>query len=154
MNHLYEIPWNQDLYIASFDIQNMYTNIPTDQLPHIINTLSNHNNIDPRLRLELLQLCNVVLTQNYFTFLSSTYLQNGGLAMGAPISSIFSEIYLQFLEGTQLLDILIRHKILGYFLYVDDIFVIYNASTTSTQTVVDQFNDTSSKLSFTIGNGE
>ena len=69
-------PWNQNLCMASFDISNMYTNIPTDQLPHIINTLSNHNNIDPRLRLELLQLCNVVLTQNYFTFLSSTYLQN------------------------------------------------------------------------------
>jgi hypothetical protein len=87
------------------------------------------------IRLELLQLCNVVLTQNYFTFLSPAYLQNSGLAMGAPNSSIFSEIYLQYLEGTQLLDILIRHQIIGYFRYVDDILIIYNASTINIQTV-------------------
>ena len=150
MNDLYEIPWNQDLYMASFDIQNMYMNIPTDQLPQIINILCSYNNVNPQLRLELLQLCNVVLTQNYLTFLSSTYLQNSGLAMGAPTSSIFSEIYLQYLEGTQLLDILIRQQILGYFHYVDDILVVYNASTTNIQIVLDQFNDTSSTLSFTM----
>ena len=70
--------------------------------------------------------------------------------MGAPTSSVFSEIYLQYLEGTQLPDILIRHQISGYFRYVDDILVIYNASTTNIQTVLDQFNDVSTTLSFTM----
>jgi hypothetical protein len=63
--------------------------------------------------------------------------------MGAPTSSVFSEIYLEFLEHTQLHNISIRHHILGYFRYVDDILVIYDASTTNIQTVLDQFNDAS-----------
>jgi hypothetical protein len=70
--------------------------------------------------------------------------------MGAPTSSIFSEIYLQYLEGTQLLDIWIRQKILEDFHYVDDILVIYNATTTNIQTVLDQFKDTSPTLSSTM----
>ena len=82
-------PWNQNLCMASFDISNMYTNIPTDQLPDIISILCNHYNIDPQLRSEILHLCKVVLSQNYFTFLSSAYHQHNGLAMGAPTSSIF-----------------------------------------------------------------
>ena len=106
-------PWNQNLCMASFDISNMYTNIPTDQLPDIISILCNHYNIDPQLRSEILHLCKVVLSQNYFTFLSSTYHQHNGLAMGAPTSSIFSEIYLQYSKDTQLLDILTRHDIIS-----------------------------------------
>ena len=92
LNDLGEIPWNNNLCMASFDMSNMYTNIPTDQIPNIINILCNHYNIGPQLRSEIIRLCEVVLSQNYFTFRSSTYQQNIGLAMAAPTSSTFSEI--------------------------------------------------------------
>jgi hypothetical protein len=94
INDLGEISWNENLCMALFHISNMYTNIPTDQLPSITNILCNHYNIDSQLRPEILHLCKIVLSQNYFTFRSSTYQQNTGLAMGAPTSSIFLEIYL------------------------------------------------------------
>ena len=150
INDLGEIPWNNNPCIASFDISNMYTNIPTDQIPNIINILCNHYNIDPQLRSEIIRLCELVLSQNYFTFRSSTYQQNTGLAMGAPTSSIFSEIYLQYLEDTKFLDILTRHHILGYFRYADDILVVYNSSDADIHTVLDLFNDTSKALTFTM----
>ena len=70
--------------------------------------------------------------------------------MGAPTSSIFSEMYLQYLEDTKLLDILTRHHILGYFRYVDDILVVYDSSDTDIHTVLDQFNDTTPTLTFTM----
>ena len=44
--------------------------------------------------------------------------------MGAPTSSIFSELYLQHLENTVIFEILVRHKIVGYLCYVDDILII------------------------------
>jgi hypothetical protein len=72
MNDLSDIPWEPDLCLASFDISNMYTNIPTDRLSSIINLLCEHNNVDPLQKTELLQLYNVVLAQNYFTFLPLT----------------------------------------------------------------------------------
>jgi len=45
--------------------------------------------------------------------------------MGAPTSSILSEIYLQYLENTEIFDILLKHHIIGYFRYVDDILIVY-----------------------------
>jgi hypothetical protein len=45
--------------------------------------------------------------------------------MGAPTESIFSEIYLQHIENTKIIDILLEHHILGCFCYVDDILVAY-----------------------------
>jgi hypothetical protein len=35
--------------------------------------------------------------------------------MGAPTSSIFSELYLQHFESTKIYDILMNHNIEGYF---------------------------------------
>jgi hypothetical protein len=44
--------------------------------------------------------------------------------MGATTSSIVSEIYLQYVEHTNIVQVLNQHKILGYFLYVDDFLLV------------------------------
>jgi hypothetical protein len=46
--------------------------------------------------------------------------------MGAPSSSVLSEIYLQLLEHTEFIIILKANNILGYFSYVHDILIAYN----------------------------
>jgi hypothetical protein len=56
--------------------------------------------------------------------------------MGAPTSSILSEIYLQFLENTEIFDILKEKKAIGYFRYMDDILIIYNENTTDANQVL------------------
>ena len=150
INDLKEIAWNKNLHVASFDISNMYTNIPTDHIPTIIHRLCNHHNIDTHTQSELLHLCQLILTQNYFNFRSVTYIQTSGLAMGAPTSSLFSEVFLQFLEATKLFVILVRHHIIGYFRYVDDILLVYDSSMTNIHHVLDQFNDATPTLTFTI----
>ena len=48
----------------------------------------------------------MILTQNYFRFNNIQDSQKQGLAMGAPSSSTLSEVYLQFLENTQIYNIL------------------------------------------------
>jgi hypothetical protein len=45
--------------------------------------------------------------------------------MGAPSSAVLAEIYLQFIKCKNVYDILLKHKILGYYRYVDDILLIY-----------------------------
>lgn len=42
--------------------------------------------------------------------------------MAAHTSSVFSEIFVQIAEHTSILDILNHHNIVGYFMFVDDIF--------------------------------
>ena len=145
-----DIPYDSNIKLASFDITNMYTNIPTNELANIILNLRNNNYVDPTIRSEILHLCVTILQQNYFKFEDSFYIQNTGPAMGAPTSSILSEMYLQFLENTVLSNILIRHDILGYFRYVDDILVIYRENHTDIHEVLNLFNNATSTLQFTI----
>ena len=70
--------------------------------------------------------------------------------MGAPSSSIFSDIYMQYLEHTKIFDILVKHKLVGYFRYVDDVLIIYEETTTNIHEILNMFNNISPTLTFTM----
>ena len=55
-------------------------------------------------------------------------------------SSIFSEIYLQYLENTKIFDILVKHHIISYFQYADDIPLVYTNSVINIEDVLDTLN--------------
>jgi hypothetical protein len=145
-------PYNPNLRLASFDITNMYTNIPTLQLPIIISNICKFQNTPSEIKNELIKITKTLLKQNYFSFQDSIYRQTEGLAMGASTSAIFSEIYLQYMEHTTLAEILIKHNIQGYFRYVDDILLIYDITTTDINSVLNQFNSVVPDLKFTLEN--
>jgi hypothetical protein len=109
----------------------MHTNIPTGELIRIIEIACQNNCIESNLKSDVIKLINTILDQNYFQFHGKTYIQSEGLAMGAPTSSVLSEIYLQHLENTEIYNLLIKHNIEGYFRYVDDILIIYNENRTN-----------------------
>ena len=56
--------------------------------------------------------------------------------MGAATTSILSEVYLQYIEHTEIYNILQQHNIVGYFKYVDDILIVYNHKNTNIQNVL------------------
>jgi hypothetical protein len=97
-------------------------------------------------------LSHTILKQNYFKFQNNFYIQKTGLAYGVPTSSVFSEIYLQLAEHTVIYDTLVQNNILGYFRYVDDILIAYNASVTSIYKVFNSFNNLLPKMKFTMEN--
>jgi len=63
------------------------------------------------------------MKHNCFQYRGLQYIQEDGLAMGAPTSSFFSEIHLQYLENTNTFHILMKHHIIRYFWYTDDILI-------------------------------
>jgi hypothetical protein len=69
---------------------------------------------------------------------------------GAPTSSIFSELFLQYMQHTAPHDILIHHHILGYFRYFDYVLIVYDASLTDIDVVLKRFNTAIFPLEFTI----
>ena len=150
MKDLSEIPFNPRLKLASLDISNMYTNIPTEELLKIIDTMCEKHNLEDTLRHEILEIARLIIAQNYFKFQEKTYLQKNGLAMGAPTSSILSEIYLQFTENTKIYDILRHSKVQGYFRYVDDILLVYEDNLTNIEEVLNLFNNITPGLTFTL----
>lgn len=82
---------NKDISMISFDIQNMYTNIPNEEVLNIIKNSLIHNNVNPYTITEIIDISKSILNQNYFLFNNQYYIQEQGLAMGAPTSSTFSE---------------------------------------------------------------
>jgi hypothetical protein len=81
---LLQINVSQHTRFASFDISNMYANIPTQQIPKILTFICKQNHLDKILSRDLITLTKTVIQQNYFQFQDTTYTQTDGLAMGAP----------------------------------------------------------------------
>jgi hypothetical protein len=72
--------------------------------------------------------------------------------MGAPSSSVLSELYLQFLEHNEILKIISDHKIINYARYVDDIIIIYDHTITNLNQLFNEFNNIHNKIQFTVEN--
>jgi hypothetical protein len=72
--------------------------------------------------------------------------------MGSATSSIFSEIYLQYIESTAIYDILRHNNIAGYFRYVDDILIVNNKTATDILNVFNSFNMLVPTMKFTMEN--
>jgi hypothetical protein len=87
---------------ASLDITNMYSNIPIRETMQILENIMTNYPIDPQIKTEILNWYEVITKQNYFLNNDKIIIQKDGLAMGAPSSSIISEIFLQNIEHTYL----------------------------------------------------
>ena len=131
----------------------MYTSIPTNKLPTIIDSACNNNFIEENLKRDVIKLSKIIIDQNCFQLKDKTYLQHKGLAVVAPTSSIFSEFYLQYLENAKIYNLLINYNIAGYFCYMDSILIIYNESTTNIEELLNYFNNLMPKLKFTLEKG-
>jgi len=149
-NDLINIPFKPNLQFVSFNITNMYSNVPMDDLVNIIKALRKNHGINDKLKYELINISNTIIKQNYFQFLNTFYLQEKGLAIGSPTSTIFSEIYLEYIENTAIYDILRHNNITGYFQYVDDILIVYKNNTTNIIDVFSSFNEVMPTLKFTM----
>jgi hypothetical protein len=150
INDLQNININKDIRLCSFDISNMYTNIPTNDMINIVRAALKHHNIRQKISDEIINITNTILSHNYFQFSNTCYRQEEGLAMGAPSSAILAEIYLQYIESINIYDILQKHNVIGYFRYVDDILLVYNEEITNINLTLQEFNNIHPKLTFTI----
>jgi hypothetical protein len=97
-----------------------------------------------------MRIAQTIVEQNYFRFRDTIYIQNEGLAMGAPTSSVLSEVYLDCMENTTIHELLIKHKVEGYFRYVDDILMMYKDDKTNINKALEDFKNLVPILNFTL----
>jgi hypothetical protein len=108
--------------MITFDIKDLYVNIPiTETLAITKQLLSEHN--EEQITTQILMLLESVLQQNYFSFQNDTYQPEKGISMGSPISNTVAEIFLQYLENTHLKHILESKQIVFYTRYVDILMI-------------------------------
>jgi hypothetical protein len=104
----------------------MYTNIPIHEVQNVVGNILDKNYISQQIKREIKNLLNTILEHNYIEHNGKWYKQNDGLAMGAPTSAILAEAFIQHLEYTRIVVILMKFQIIDYHKNVDDILIIYS----------------------------
>ena len=118
----------QDLTMASFDVENLFTNIPLHEtidicLSSLFKSVNdcvmglNRNCFKSLLELSVLN--------SIFVFAGKFYRQIDGLGMGLPLGPTFANIFMCFHEATWLANCPLDFKPLFYNRYVDDTFLIF-----------------------------
>jgi hypothetical protein len=133
---------------TSLDITNMYSNIPCNETKQILKNLLSSNMTDHVMSSEILNRLDVITKQNYFTHRDKTFTQTDGLVMGTPSSGIISEIFLQHFEHSNLPILDLKHKLVNYFRYIDDVLLIYDNRHTDIHTILTDFNSFHHNLQF------
>jgi len=119
--------------MISFDIKDLYVNIPIDETLNIKTKLLQNNNI--QITYQMLSLLKVILSQNYFMFQQKFYKPAQGISMGLPISSPIEETPLQHYEDANIKQLVDMKSIALYVRYVDDILVIYDTTKINLHTI-------------------
>jgi hypothetical protein len=149
LTNLANTPLKPHYALASLDIKNLYTNIPVKETKQILTKILVNQNVNSDATQEILLWYDTITKQNYFSHNNTTYIQQEGLAMGAPSSGLIAEIFLQHIEHTQLTYLSHKHKIIDYCRYVDDILIIYDTSHTDIHNILQDFNGLHPNLQFT-----
>jgi hypothetical protein len=94
--------------------------------------MCNQSGLNKELRCEIVKPCKMLKqSYSYFQYRDLQYIQKGGLGMGAPTSSIFSEIYLKYLENTKTFNISVKRHLIGLLRYIDEILIVYQNNRTN-----------------------
>ena len=138
--------------LISFDIVDLYTNIPVAETLRILRTnLINTNKLDINNINELMHILELVLDQNYFTHNNQIFRQQNGLAMGSPLSGLLADIYLNNFENSFILtDNKHKNNIIFYGRYVDDTFLIYKDTQRQINNLHNHLNNINNKMQFTL----
>ena len=98
-NELVNLKINNHHRLLTFDIKDLYVNIPIQETLDITEAQLNAHN-DQKTTYQIVTLLNTILRQNYFSFHGQINQPNKGVTMGSPISGTMAEIFLQKLENS------------------------------------------------------
>ena len=142
------------LFMASFDIESLFTNIPLSETINIIlqkffpSPNDTYNGFNKSLFKTMLELA---VNNTYFIFNQSFYQQTEGMGMGSPLGPSFANVLKCHLEETWLEKCPPEFKPSSYYRYVDDTFLLFREEQHS-QLFFDYLNSKHPNIRFTKEN--
>ena len=114
------------LFIASLDVESLFTNIPLEETISVCcdSLFSNNAKVD---RIDFEKLVRAALQNNFFNFEGKIYKQIDGVAMGSRLGPTLANAFLCFHEQIWLNGCPDEFKLVYYRRYVDDIFVLFRS---------------------------
>ena len=127
VNELSKFPNSQDFYMASFDVESLFTNIPLKETIEIcIKLLFENTKSVIQLTSSLFrQLLTLAVCNTFFLFNGRYFEQTDGLGMGLPLGPTFANIFMCFHERVWLTNCPIEFKPVFYRRYIDDTFLLF-----------------------------
>ena len=107
VNDIKKITNADTLFMCSFDIENLYTNVPLQETINICTDLMFSFNVSTVLGLSreyFKRLLELSVTNSIFLFNNVLYKQIDGLGMGLPLSPTFANVFLCYYESIWLQD--------------------------------------------------
>ena len=121
------IEQDSGLFMASLDVESLFTNIPLEETINIScdSLFGNVAKINNFSRNDFEKFLRMALQNNFFNFDGKIYKQTGGVAMCSPLGPSLANAFLCFHEQIWLNDTPEDFKPLYYGRYVDDIFFVH-----------------------------
>ena len=132
------------------DVKDLHVNLPKQgiiQAPTIWLYRNKTYNDD---KVQILQLLNVIIEQNYFQHNNKYYKPANGIAMGSPISGTLAEIHLKLIEEYHINHWMDNGDLPFYKRYVDDIFIIVDTRKIDDNIIRNRINSIDSNLEFKL----
>jgi hypothetical protein len=151
VNKIKELNVAADQYMISFDVESLFTNIPTDETIEIIlnqiyeNATSLYHGL---LRKDMKKLLEICTKKSHFQFNGQFYEQTDGVAMGSPLGPLFANIFMQNFERQHNEHL----KTLGlnkWSRYVDDVFATVDQKETA-DVILEYLNKQHKNIKFTV----
>ena len=120
---------DQNLYMATLDVDSLFTNLPLDETIDICVSLlfKDSDVVNGLTKEDVHKLLNIATKESFFMFDKCYYKQTDGVAMGSPLGPTLANIFLCHHEKLWLDQCPIQFKPLYYRRYVDDIFLLFSS---------------------------
>jgi hypothetical protein len=149
---LEEVETDEADTMTSFDVESLFTNVPTDETLEILkdkldkdDTLSSRTPIPKENVLELTRLC---ITTTYFQYKDAFYQQKSGMAMGSPLSPLMANLFMEWFEEQAQDTASLKPKL--WLRYVDDVYCLWQHGRDSLSGFLDHLNGIHPNIRFTM----
>ena len=142
--------FNDSLFLASFDVKSLFTNIPLAETIDICVKECDRLNLVPYnlTSKQFKSLLELAVKESIFIFDDQLYLQLDGVAMGSPLGPTLANAFLCYHEKKWLADCPTEFKPIKFNRYVDDCFLAFKSKEHATK-FLEYVNSKHNSISFT-----
>lgn len=152
VNKVSKLKLGRDKHLVSFDVESLFTNIPTDETIQQILDLAFKNGSTKKFhgldKKELQKLLEICTKESHFQFNGVFYDQIDGVAMGSPLGPLFASVFMSNFERKHAKK-LQKLGVRIWLRYVDDVFASLDNKNDATR-ILEYLNQQHPNIRFTI----